>query len=162
MTPGTWQAVRVRSHGLPGGVVGAACPDRNAASGSLDRDANDAQPLFFIQRWRFAGRAAGYEEVDAAFDLPIHQRMQRKFVQAAVSAKRSDQRSSTPSKFHNTWSLSPGESGRSVLCATAGGCEKTISLATRIAARLEGATSGCPTPASVAWRAVVLREHWVP
>ena len=75
--------------------MGASSPDRNAASGRLGHDTDDAQPFLIIKSRSLGGGAAGNQKIDAAGDLPFHQRTQCSFVdwrlRACVRRKRSDQ-----------------------------------------------------------------------
>ena len=65
----------VRQLGHLGGVVAADAGEHGDLPGAgLDGDADDGVPLRARQGRRLARRAAGHDEVDAATDLPLHQR----------------------------------------------------------------------------------------
>ena len=76
-----------------GGVVAArARQHRHAALGFFERDLDHAQMFLVRERGTFARGSAGHQEVDAFFDLPLHQRAKRVFIERAVLAERSDHR----------------------------------------------------------------------
>ncbi len=61
-------------------VVRAPGPHRNPSRRRIDHQPNRAQPLFFVQRRRFARRPACQQKIDSRFNLPVHQRPQRRLV----------------------------------------------------------------------------------
>ena len=80
-------------------VAAGAGQHERAAVGFLDDDLDDARSLGRRQRRRFAGRAAGHEEVDAGVDLapgqPAHGRLRR----ARRLRERSDERGADAGEF---------------------------------------------------------------
>jgi len=79
----------------------AAGKDRHTASDGLNRERDDAQPLGLSQRGGFAGGAAGDKKADAAGGLPVNQRGESGFVNAAVCTERRDQRGAAANRsFH--------------------------------------------------------------
>ena len=83
----------VRELGHLGGVVAADAGEHgDLPRADLDGDADHGIPLGPRQRRRLARRATGHDEVDAATDLPLHQRAQRPLIHGARRRKRRHQR----------------------------------------------------------------------
>src|SRR5450756_2743760 len=92
---------------LMGGIVAASCKHRHAAARGPCHQFHHTKPLGLAQGCGLARRSAGDKERDTGFNLPVHQRMKRRFVDATVPAKGSYQRCSTTHQFHNSCKFTP-------------------------------------------------------
>ena len=81
-------------------VVGTSGPHRHSPASRLNNNADCPQPLFFVQRGRLAGRSAGHEKVDSRGNLPIHQRLERLFVNCPVRPEWRNNRCSATDGIH--------------------------------------------------------------
>ena len=78
-------------HRAGGVIAGSTCHHRHPTPGNFDHSRNHSLALRVVEGLRLAGRAAGYQKVDAFRNLPVHQRPQRREIDGAVPGEGRDQ-----------------------------------------------------------------------
>jgi len=81
--------------------MGASGPDGYASGGSIDDNADGADPLRFVEGGGFSGGSAGDDEVDAGVDLPIYKAPESRLIDRAIRLERRNDSRTTTHCFHD-------------------------------------------------------------